>query len=265
MTDLTPRQQRERSYHAGHAEEVRRSSKPVTYEVIKHPNARWWNHYWCAYSTLLQSGVAGRILLVPGCGDGTDPIRCARAGAKVSAFDLSPEMLRLAVEASAAEGVEVDFLCMPAERLDYADNTFEMIFVRDLLHHCDIPLCLSELKRVAKHGAFVVIDELYTHRALQAIRNSWLGRSLYNIVRPVIYRGEKPYITDDERKIDQYELDLIRALLRDVKCDYFNFVVARFIPDSVPAQIVDRAFAGCLGPLGRCLAGRVLLAGHIAK
>src|ERR1700734_2860911 len=137
-------------------------------------------------------------------------------------------MLRLAEESARAEGVAVGFGCMPAEQLGYADNTFDVIFVRDLLHHCDIGACLSELGRVAKPDALVVIDELYTHSGLQKHRVSRFGRWLYAKVRPHIYHGADPYITEDERKINEVELSTIAGALDDVRIRYFNVVVNRF-------------------------------------
>jgi ubiquinone/menaquinone biosynthesis C-methylase UbiE len=202
---------------------------------------------------------------VPGCGAGIDAVRCAKLGAQVQAFDLSPDMLRLAEESAATEGEVVEFRCMPAEQLSYAHNTFDVIFVRDLLHHCDVRSCLSELARVAKPGAFVVIDELYTHGALQKLRDSTLGQRIYSIVRPLIYKGQTPYITEDERKINEDELDAIRATLTDLRCRFFNVIVNRFLPDWDPVEMVDCLLVQCVGPLARWLAGRLLLTGYITK
>jgi 2-polyprenyl-3-methyl-5-hydroxy-6-metoxy-1,4-benzoquinol methylase len=186
MIELTPRQQREVAYHARRFTVLRENRQAVRHEVIEQPTRKWWNHYWVAYSELCRAGLQGRTVLVPGCGAGIDAVRCAKLGAQVQAFDLSPDMLRLAEESAATEGEVVEFRCMPAEQLSYAHNTFDVIFVRDLLHHCDVRSCLSELARVAKPGAFVVIDELYTHGALQKLRDSTLGQRIYSIVRPLI-------------------------------------------------------------------------------
>jgi ubiquinone/menaquinone biosynthesis C-methylase UbiE len=263
--ELTPRQQREVAYHARHSSALRKKRQPMEHEVIERPNTKWWNHYWVAYSILVRFGLRDRTVLVPGCGDGVDAIRCAKLGADVRAIDLSPDMLQLAEDSAVAEGVEVEFRGMPAERLDFADSTFDVVFVRDLLHHCDVGACLSELARVAKPGALIVIDELYTHSNLQKLRESRLGRWLYGRVRPRIYHGEEPYITPDERKINEGELDAIRTALKDVRCRYFNVVVNRFVSDFDAVEIVDRVFTKSIGPIGRWLAGRILLSGYVTK
>jgi ubiquinone/menaquinone biosynthesis C-methylase UbiE len=265
MTDLTPRQLREIAYHARFSGTFVEERREVVAEVTDNPGRKWWNHYWVSYSILLKAGLTGRTVLVPGCGAGIDAIRCARLGAAVHAIDLSPEMLRLAEVAAAKQGAAVEFRCMPAERLAYADSTFDLIFVRDLLHHCEIDACLSELTRVAKPGALLVIDELYTHRRLQTLRNSTFGQWLYTKVRSYIYKGKEPYITEDERKINEAELDMIYGALYQVRCRYFNVIVNRFVPDWDSAEMLDRLFVRSIGPMARLVAGRVLLTGTIRK
>lgn len=265
MTNLTPRQEREIAYHTGHSLKIRTHRSPIRDEVITHPNRKWWNHYWAVYSILASIDLRGRSVLVPGCGAGDDAILCAKLGANVHAFDLSPEMLQLAEEAAAAEGVTIEFRRMPAEQLCYADGTFDLIFVRDLLHHCVVDQSVAEIARVSKPDALVVVDELYTHTALQKLRNSAFGAWMYSIVRPHIYHGDAPYITQDEKKINEAELDTIRSILKDVQCRYFNVVVNRFVPDWDPAEIIDRALVGTVGRAAYYLAGRVVMKGTVTK
>lgn len=119
--------------------------------------------------------------------------------------------------------------------------------------------------RVAKPHARVVIDELYTHQALQKLRESVVGQKAYAIVRPHIYHGQKPYITEDERKINESEFDKIRGALLEVECTYFNMIVNRFAPDWDPLEIIDRIAMRCRGSAGRLFAGRILLTGLASK
>ena len=84
---------------------------------------------------------------------------------------------------------------------------------------------------------------------------------------PLLYRGEDPYITDDERKLNEIELRMVKQMLAGAKCKYFNVCVGRLYPpdtwDSV--AMVDRAFLRLLGPLGDLVAGRFVLACNISK
>lgn len=261
--DLTARQRNEFAYHAQHASRFAAEMPPTEEEILRNPCRKWWNHYWAAYALLAGHGLSGKSLLVPGCGTGVDAINCARMGASVTAIDLSPQMLEVAMAAAAREGVEVKFLQRPAESLDFAGDTFQVLFIRDLLHHCDISACMDELVRVARDGAFIVIDELYTHSLLQRLRNSRIGMSAYGRLVPIIYAGREPYITPDERKIDERELNIVLRRIRAPRVDFFNVVVNRFCTDADNFEKADRLFTRCIGPLGRILAGRVLVSGRI--
>ena len=100
------------------------------------------------YDILLAKDLRNKTALVVGCGSGTDAIYLAKLGARVHAFDLSPDMISLAEFQAAREAVDVEFRIMSAEQLSYSDNTFDVILVRDILHHCEVDGVLAELIRV---------------------------------------------------------------------------------------------------------------------
>lgn len=256
---LTSRQRNEIAYHREHARRVAAGIPHTGLTAVP----KSWNHYGAALSILTEAGVAGRRVLVPGCGAGFDAIQCALMGGIVTAIDLSPEMLQVAEAAAFDAHTQVEFLCMPVEDLTVPASSFDVIFIRDLLHHCDIERAISELIRVAKPGALFVIDELYTHTVLQRARESAFGRLLYSIVCKWIYDGEEPYITPDERKIDEKEFELVCRALAENRCEYWNTFVNRFMPDWDWAQILDRALTRPLGALGKYVAGRVLVTGRV--
>jgi len=257
---LTPRQSREVEYHAHHADLLR--DQPALYEVLSRRKSKWWNHYWVAHAKLLAENIAGKKLLVPGCGQGTDAIVAAKLGARVSAFDISLEMLELASRRASDANAAIDLGVMPAERLSYQDSTFDVVYVRDVLHHCDVAQSIAELRRVSKDHALVVVDELYTHSLLQRMRTAGLGRWLYRGIRPIIY-GKKAYITEDERKLDERDLSVLVEALSEVRIEYFNVVVNRFVPGWDAAEMADRVLMKCLP--GRIVAGRFVLTGRIRK
>ncbi len=47
-------------------------------------------------------------------------------------------------------GASVEFSLMAAEQLRYRDNSFDLLFIRDVLHHCEVQASVAELCRVAK-------------------------------------------------------------------------------------------------------------------
>jgi SAM-dependent methyltransferase len=62
-----------------------------------------------------------------GTGTGEVAFRAARAGADVTASDLSPVLIESAKKQGAAQAVEIDFHVADAERLPYDDGSFDVV------------------------------------------------------------------------------------------------------------------------------------------
>ncbi len=265
---LTARQQRELDYHRQHAASFADEAlRPVAEDVIVSTARRPWNAYWSMYDRLLACDLAGKAVLVLGCGFGDDAIRIARLGARVAACDLSPESLAIARERARRAGVEIVFEAMPAEALTYAADSFDAIVFVDILHHVDIAATMAEVARVLKPGARVIGDELYTHTRLQRIRESGpVQRLLYPLMRGWIYDGETPYITEDEHKIDEHEFALVTDRLTDIETDWFNVLEGRLYPSRmIWASRAERSAMRPFARLAPYLAGRVVFSGRLAK
>lgn len=268
-SELTDRQQRELDYHREHAKLHKFVlAAPFSWDVLQRPNRRWWNAYWAMYEILIDCDLKNKKVLVVGCGFGDDALRLAKLGAKVYAFDLSPDSLEIARALALREGLDIQFEEMPAETMLYADNSFDYIISRDILHHVDIPKTMHEIVRVAKPGAMFVVNEIYSHSITDKIRHSPLvEKILYPKMRRIIYGPGKPYITEDERKLSEFDLkQIMRPLQPRLFTKYFNFLVTRVIPDRFDklAQI-DRLLLRVLHPIGHLLAGRVLFSALIVK
>jgi SAM-dependent methyltransferase len=267
---ITERQRRERDYHKGFAELHRdKIAQPVLMDVVEDTARRPWNGYWSTYDALIAFAPQGKRVLVPGCGFGDDAIRLARLGATVCASDLSPEIVEIARHRAAAiAAANIRFDVLPAERMDYADNSFDLIFFNDILHHVDIPTTLTEARRVLRPGGTLIANELYTHSALQSVRESRLVRDLlYPRLVRFVYGTNSPYCTEDERKLDEHELAMLRgALGADTRTTYFQLLAGRLAPSYWPRLAsVDRHLLNLSDGIGRRLAGRVLVVGTIRK
>jgi len=267
MNQFTERQNREIDYHRERAALVQKFKRPIAYEILQSPDRRWWNHHWAAYATLLKLGIARKSVLIPGCGEGHDAIRLSKLDADVHAFDISPDMLSVAQDRADEEGVHVDFRRMAAEQLQYPSDRFDVVFARDVLHHCDLTRCLPEFLRVVKPGGIFVFDELYTHHLLQQLRESsfgcWLRSKIVGLIYP--YATIDVYVTEDERKLSDYDLTAIRNLLGNARCRYFSMIVDRFLPSWNFAAKLDRIALKLLGPAGSLLGGRFILTGQVRK
>ncbi len=153
--ELTERQKNELEYHRKHAKDNEAIlSKPFSWDVLDRPSRRWGNAYWQMYAYLSGLNLAGKRVLVVGCGFGDDALRLAKLGAEVHAFDLSPDSLSIARSLANREGLSIAFDQMPAETLKYASDFFDCIVARDIFHHVDVPRAMSEVCRVAKPGRY---------------------------------------------------------------------------------------------------------------
>jgi ubiquinone/menaquinone biosynthesis C-methylase UbiE len=262
---LTDRQRREVEYHKEYAQKhAHHLTDPMPYDMLT--GRRWWNQYWEFFWVLRQQKLAGKRVLVVGCGFGGDAIRLAKLGAQVCALDISAEVLSIARQLAEREKVDIDFSMLPAERVKYPDGHFDAIVMRDIMHHVDIPAAVKELKRVSKPGATWIVNEVYSHGWTEWVRRSWLvERFLYRALEKFIYRGE-PYITEDERKLSQVDLQQITGSLSLHTVKWFYVIVNRLLPDGVTVMSkADRLLLMALKPIGGLLAGRVILAGTLRQ
>lgn len=268
--ELTARQQREVDYHRDYARRrAEKAAEPVSLDVTDAPAERWWNAYWHTYAVLKRHDLRGKTVLVPGCGFGEDAIRIASLGAEVRAFDLSPEIVevtRARARRLGCENLRIDV--MPCEEMAYPDDSFDLVLFMDILHHVDVAAACAEVRRTARPGAAVIGNELYTSRFLQrSVRQSYVvDKLLYRRMVPYLYGRTDPYITDDERKIDERDLAHVEALCPGLECAWFNTLVGRIVPDrSDRICRFDRSLTRALGGFGRRVAGRVVFEGRVAK
>ena len=157
---------------------------------------------------------------------------------------------------------------MPSELMAYENDFFDFILARDILHHVDIPKTINEIRRVAKSGALFLVNEIYSHSITDRIRHSNIvEKVLYPKMQKWIYGEEKPYITQDERKLTELDIQEITKSLQAIEFKkYFNFLVTRIIPDDYLIRSkIDRLLLIALKPLAYLIPCRVLFAGHIAK
>jgi ubiquinone/menaquinone biosynthesis C-methylase UbiE len=97
--------------------------------------------------------TAGERLLDVAAGSGNVALPAARLGARVTASDLTPELLASGRAQSAAEGLEIAWEPGDAEALPYADHTFDVttscVGVMFAPHH---QAAADELVRVTRPG-----------------------------------------------------------------------------------------------------------------
>lgn len=271
LTDqLTDRQKRELEYHNEEHAEIYREvyEAPFNFDVVEEGPRRWWNQYWSMFTYLLDQDLSDKRVLVVGCGFGEDALILAKAGAEVHAFDLSPVSIKMANELADRENLKISFREMTAEKLEYEDSFFDIVTARDILHHVEVVESLNEIRRVSKKNGLFLANEVYSHSFTHNIRYSnFVDKWLYPKMVNFIYGGKKPYITEDEEKLTEKEVKLVKEVLAEVEVhSYFNVIVTRIIPDRfVPASKLDRLFLKIFSPIAPMLGSRVLIGGVLSN
>jgi len=98
-------------------------------------------------------GAAELDVLDVGCGQGIDLCQYALRGANVTGIDLTPRHVELAQIHLDALGLGGTVLHGDAERLPFADMTFDRVSSNGVLHHTpDMPAALAEMHRVLRPG-----------------------------------------------------------------------------------------------------------------
>lgn len=129
--------------------------------------------YSLEYAFHLLGDVRGQRVLDLGCGDGQFTTLVAARGAKVTALDISTDLLGLARVRADRDGFTgaVTPLCGSAHSIPVASNSVDVVFGMAVLHHLDLELAAAEVHRVLKPGGRAIFKEpMRNSRVVAAVR-----------------------------------------------------------------------------------------------
>ena len=179
--------------------------------------------------------LRGKSALDYGCGHAMAAVTMARAGANVTAFDLSPGYVAEARERAAANGVSVECVTADGEELPFPDACFDAVWGNAILHHLDLAKAGRELKRVLKPGGVAVFCE------------PWGGNPLLGFARRTLpYPGKDR--TPDEQPLTRRDLRPLRAVFPSVEVRGFQLLgmVRRVWKSPRVLKVLDAADARLL-------------------
>jgi SAM-dependent methyltransferase len=155
--------------------------------------------------------LRGRHALDYGCGHGMAAVVLARAGAEVSAFDLSPGYVAETRARAHANGVRIECTAANGEELPFPANWFDVVWGNAILHHLDLARAGAELFRVMKPGAVAVFCEPWGGNPLLALARRWLP-----------YPGK--HRTPDERPLSRRDVAPLRAIFSVIEFEGFQLL-----------------------------------------
>lgn len=101
---------------------------------------------------------AGRDVLEAGCGIATDGVRFARAGARYTGVDTSPQAIELAHQRFDLEGLDGTFVLQSVTDLPFADDSFDLVYSHGVIHHiADTAGAVAEFRRVLRPAGTALV------------------------------------------------------------------------------------------------------------
>lgn len=149
--------------------------------------------------------LRGKRMLDLGCGAGENSVYATIKGARCIGTDLSPRMLQKTLDLAAKYDVEVEGRIGDAMSIDFPDNTFDIVYASNLLHHVDPERTLKEMHRVLNPGGKACFWDPLRHNPLINVY-----RHIANEVR-----------TSDERPLDINIVRFVRQIFSEVYYDTF--------------------------------------------
>jgi ubiquinone/menaquinone biosynthesis C-methylase UbiE len=131
------------------------------------------------YAQSLCTGLDGASALEIGCGDGSDAVGLVRQfkAARVVAIDIAEKRLEVARQNVRRAGLEdrIELRRMDANRLDFPDREFDVIFCNSVMLFLDRERFIPEAIRVLKPGGRLLLfrESLAGNPLLGAYRALW--------------------------------------------------------------------------------------------
>ena len=132
---------------------------PGTREFYELVEQHRYETEWHIPAAAAFDGTHGLRVLEIGCGLGTDGAQFAKAGADYTGIDLTEAAVDLARKRFELFDLAGKFRTADAENLDFADESFDLVYSHGVLHHTpNIAGAVSEIHRVLrKNGRAVVM------------------------------------------------------------------------------------------------------------
>ena len=157
---------------------------------------------------------AGKRVLEIGCGIGTDTMNFARAGANVTAVDLSPRSLQVARQRAEVFGLteRIQFVEANAERLpDFVEPApYDLVYSFGVIHHSPhVESIVAEIHRVLRPGGTATVMVYNRSSVNFRLEISVLRKA----IRPLLHPPFMPRLLSALTGFDREKLERHRELM----------------------------------------------------
>ena len=178
-------------------------------------------------------------MLEIGCGAGTDLVRFARGGAKVTGVDIAPSAIALARRNFEQQGLAAELHEADGEHLPFAENSFDLVYAHGVLQYTSNPAALvAECHRVLQPGGEAVF-QAYN-------RISWLN-ALSKLMKVPLEHEDAPVL-------EKYSASEFRTLLRsfrEIRIIHERFPVKSRLHGGWKGVLFNTLFVGAFNALPR--------------
>jgi len=228
-----------------------------TPEFFERVEAHRYTKEWHIPEAADFAGARGSSILEIGCGMGTHAAMLARNGARLTAIDLTEKAVETTKCRFQMFGLEGDIRRADAERLAFADHSFDFVWSWGVIHHSSsTEAIVAEITRVLRPGGKLMIMVYYkpslvyyVHVGL--IRGVLLGKLLRHSVQDIYTAASdgfyaRVFTKKELRAVIGPEYTNIRTTVVGLKPElypiprtYLKEQVERFTPDWLASAILS--------------------------
>ena len=230
-------EEREREFHNKTFAESSRKSVSKFYTIVEQSRVQ--------YEDLVLQNCRGKRVLEYGCGVGSKAFMLAEAGADVVGIDISDVAIEMSERKAKERGLSgLEFHRMDAQRLEFDDDSFDVICGSGILHHLELDRASAELARVLRPEGHATFFEPMGHNPFI----NWFRNRSPELRTP----DEHPLMMHDVKALEQQfgQVDAhFHHLAPLATLPFLRFGAARALVR--PLDAVDRMLFGLLPYLRR--------------